>query len=273
MMKRHEDTDTDQGVGAAARALMDAAAELTKAVSKGAIDDVTHRAGVQVSEALRDAAAAMERATRRSRGRGASTREDLLRAAGRVFAEKGFHDASLEEIAVRAGYTKGAIYAHFSSKDDLMLELMRRHVRGCEAAQEVVLVSAFREGRLPEVLDAPDRSADEFSGTDSLLGIEMMLYALRKPEHRDEFAQLLQEGIEDLARELSCPAREGDTDAESGGEAPVTVEPGQALAFAAIVNFGSLYRAIGVPAADAASQAAAMEAVVGRGGRCRGRAD
>lgn len=263
MMARDEDSGNDHGVGAAARALMDAAAELTKAVSKGAIDDVTHRAGAQVSEALRDAAAAMERATRRETGRGSSTRDDLLAAAGHVFAEKGFHAASLGEVAVRAGYTKGAIYAHFSSKDDLMLELMRRDIGSPASTQDTTLVTAYREGRLAEVLDDGDRPDGEQAGMDSLLGIEMMLYALRHPEHHDEFAQALQEGIEDLARQLFAEPEGGAAASEGRNGVPVEDRLGRALAFAAIVNLGSLYQAIGVPAADGTTLAAAATGAVG----------
>lgn len=261
-MARDEDSGNDHGVGAAARALMDAAAELTKAVSKGAIDDVTHRAGAQVSEALRDAAAAMERATRRETGRGSSTRDDLLAAAGHVFAEKGFHAASLGEVAVRAGYTKGAIYAHFSSKDDLMLELMRRSVGGPGATDETVLVTAYRESRLPELLDAARDPDEESTGIDSLLGIEIMLYALRHPEHHDEFAHGLQGGLEELARQLFADPDESPDDEGSG--VPTPDQLGGALAFAAIVNFGSLYRAIGVPTVDGNTIAGAIERVLGR---------
>jgi AcrR family transcriptional regulator len=48
----------------------------------------------------------------------------LLRAAAEVFAERGFKDASVDEIAARAGYSKGALYWHFNSKDELFFALM-----------------------------------------------------------------------------------------------------------------------------------------------------
>lgn len=54
----------------------------------------------------------------------ARTRSHLMQAAGRVFARRGLHQASVEQIAAEAGYTKGALYANFDSKEDLFLALL-----------------------------------------------------------------------------------------------------------------------------------------------------
>jgi len=56
----------------------------------------------------------------------ARTVSALLEAAEHVFRTKGFARASLSEIASRAGYTKGAIYANFSSKEELFGAVVRR---------------------------------------------------------------------------------------------------------------------------------------------------
>lgn len=56
----------------------------------------------------------------------ARTRTELLDAAETVFAEQGFGQASLERIAERAGYTRGALYANFAGKDDLFLAVLDR---------------------------------------------------------------------------------------------------------------------------------------------------
>ena len=58
----------------------------------------------------------------------ALTRARLLDAARRVFARRGFHAASLEEIAQEAGATTGAIYSNFAGKEDLFLALFEDHV-------------------------------------------------------------------------------------------------------------------------------------------------
>src|SRR5262249_10424519 len=54
------------------------------------------------------------------------TRDALLDAAASVFAKRGFHGASLDEIAATAGYTRGAIYKHFADKDELLHEVCVR---------------------------------------------------------------------------------------------------------------------------------------------------
>src|SRR5580693_3466877 len=52
------------------------------------------------------------------------TRDHLLAAAADVFAERGFHGASLDQVAAAAGFTKGAVYSNFKNKDDLFLALI-----------------------------------------------------------------------------------------------------------------------------------------------------
>jgi AcrR family transcriptional regulator len=51
-------------------------------------------------------------------------REQLLASACRLFAEKGYEVTSTEEIARKAGLTKGALYFHFKSKEDILLALI-----------------------------------------------------------------------------------------------------------------------------------------------------
>ena len=55
------------------------------------------------------------------------TRSELVATARRAFLERGFHGASLDEIAEEAGYTKGAVYSNFAGKDDLYLALLDAH--------------------------------------------------------------------------------------------------------------------------------------------------
>ncbi len=63
----------------------------------------------------------------------ALTRSRLLEAAEEVFLRRGFHRAGLEEVTEEAGFSTGAVYSNFESKDDLFLALlderMERRVR------------------------------------------------------------------------------------------------------------------------------------------------
>lgn len=62
----------------------------------------------------------------------AQTRERLLASAAVVFTREGYGGASCDRIAEEAGYSKGALYSNFASKDELFLELVD-HYAGAEA--------------------------------------------------------------------------------------------------------------------------------------------
>jgi AcrR family transcriptional regulator len=62
-----------------------------------------------------------------SGGKRARTRAKLIGAAAEVIAEKGYDRASLEEIAARAGMTRGAVYGNFKGKEELFLALVASH--------------------------------------------------------------------------------------------------------------------------------------------------
>jgi TetR/AcrR family transcriptional regulator len=54
-----------------------------------------------------------------------SSREKILEAARQLFATKGFAETSVDEIAELAGVAKGTIYTHFSSKDEILVTILR----------------------------------------------------------------------------------------------------------------------------------------------------
>ena len=56
------------------------------------------------------------------------TREKLFEAAARVFEEQGIGGASIEAIAAAAGFTRGAFYSNFKSKDELIIAMLEDHV-------------------------------------------------------------------------------------------------------------------------------------------------
>ena len=88
----------------------------------------------------------MQRLSRQDRRE--RTRADLVAAARGVFLRSGFHGASLEEISERAGYTKGAVYSNFASKDELFLAVYDAHAAGRQRAyaQAVTGASTLEEG-------------------------------------------------------------------------------------------------------------------------------
>jgi AcrR family transcriptional regulator len=70
----------------------------------------------------------VDQRTRSARSAGRDAREELLQSALEVFAKRGYRGASIDEIAERAGYSKGALYWHFSSKNDLFYALLEERI-------------------------------------------------------------------------------------------------------------------------------------------------
>lgn len=110
------------------------------------------------------------------------TKERLLAAAAELFASRGVNGTSVEQIAERAGYTRGAFYGNFEDKHELVVELLAR--RRAQEAEEVAalaggsfddVMARLREWHLERARHLPDWFA---------LRTELTLYALRNPEAR-----------------------------------------------------------------------------------------
>jgi AcrR family transcriptional regulator len=104
------------------------------------------------SVAQRRDAAPFERVHRPSRE---AVRRRLLDAAFKVFADSGFANATMDEVASAAGLTKGAIYSNFASKDDLFFAIMSdqisRRVESVRAALDAAPVGGDRRQTLLEI--------------------------------------------------------------------------------------------------------------------------
>ena len=114
--------------------------------------------------------------------RRAMTRRHLLEAAAIVFARDGFHGSTLDEVAATAGFTKGAVYANFKSKDDLFLALLNDRTERQFAVITEVLESTGHEGRRPRVRELLHSGAFVSDETWDALYLEFVLYARRNPE-------------------------------------------------------------------------------------------
>jgi AcrR family transcriptional regulator len=76
--------------------------------------------------------------------RKARTRAQLLQAAARVYARRGFDSATLDEVAEEAGFTKGAVYDHFGSKENLLVALVDEYL-ALQIAEQVALFDPAKE--------------------------------------------------------------------------------------------------------------------------------
>lgn len=118
----------------------------------------------------------------------AGTRAALVRSAADVFARRGFHAASVDEIAENAGFSIGALYSNFDRKEDLLLAAIEQNVTDWAR----LFADRFRDAD-----NFPDQArsiADAWiAGVTAepepfLLWIELWAYAIRNDRLRDELA-------------------------------------------------------------------------------------
>ncbi|MFC8191547.1 TetR/AcrR family transcriptional regulator [Cellulomonas sp. NPDC057328] len=266
--------DDHDALSAATRALVDATATLTRVLGDQA-RTVVPEVGATVAQSLREAsrglavasetvsrtartaspagtgtaggtgtgtdgadapAAGGARAEDRRRQRVDRTRADLLAAAARVIAAKGYEGASVGDIAAEAGYTKGAVYAHFGSKEEVFLTLARDRlhitIESPDATIPGVTVDGVDEeavaGWLCGVQDDPR----------ILLSLEFLAYGLRHPEASGELARLHVASHEVLADQVAEVRR-----ARQGADAvPGTTQDDYdtALAVISVLNVATL---------------------------------
>jgi AcrR family transcriptional regulator len=149
----------------------------------------------------------VDRRTRAARAEGREARDELLTAALRVFARRGYGQAGVDEIAEAAGYSKGALYWHFSGKEELLLALLEERIDA--PARELV---ALLESAPPE-RDMSVEAGREFArrlGTQRdavLLEREYWSLAIRDPELRAHYAERQTELRGAFARALEARAR------------------------------------------------------------------
>src|SRR3954454_24557974 len=133
----------------------------------------------------------------------ARTRAKLMRSAARLFCHRGLEQASVEDIATDAGYTKGAFYSNFKSKEELFLAMLDQ-----KFGEELERI----EGALKT--DEPPDEAARHAGEDVLrfvrsdpewerLYLEFTAYAARNDEFREELltrTRAMDRELEDIYR-------------------------------------------------------------------------
>ena len=116
----------------------------------------------------------------------ARTRAGLLAAAARVLSRKGLQGASIDEVAQEAGYTKGAFYANFRSKEELFLALLDQHfAEHIEVVERELAGGGPLEQRARAIGADFDRSSLADPGWQRLF-LEFAVHATRDAGFRDE---------------------------------------------------------------------------------------
>jgi AcrR family transcriptional regulator len=119
------------------------------------------------------------------------TRDKLFEAAARVFEEQGIGSASIEAIAAAAGFSRGAFYSNFKSKDELIIAMLEDHVERSIARNLDLLAQHQDIDDFLNALKNMDRSKQDPLGRAPLLHMEMILFVARAEKRRPELAKRL----------------------------------------------------------------------------------
>jgi AcrR family transcriptional regulator len=146
------------------------------------------------------AARARTSAGSRQQARTEATRRKLLQAAEQLFARDGFEAARLEDIAAEAGYTRGAFYANFESKEDIFFALLEHWVaQRIEEVNALLRQHASAEQRLRALREYYAQNARDRQL--ALLSLEFKLFTLRHPEAAARF-RARRQGLRSCGSEL-----------------------------------------------------------------------
>src|SRR5437763_1727910 len=122
------------------------------------------------------------------------TRDKLFEAAARVFEEQGIGGASIETIAAAAGFTRGAFYSNFKSKEELIIAMLEDHLEQTIRRNLDLLATHKNLADFIDALQTMDHSRQDPLGRSPLLHMEMILFVARAEQRRPELAKRLRAG-------------------------------------------------------------------------------
>jgi AcrR family transcriptional regulator len=117
------------------------------------------------------------------------TRERVVAAAAKVFARRGYHRATVDEIASEAGFTIGALYSNFAGKEELFLAIADRQVEQRADEFRAIAEAAEGEGDASSEAAAQFRNVLEADPEWPLLFYEFWSLSVRNPELQGELAK------------------------------------------------------------------------------------
>lgn len=149
----------------------------------------------------------VDRRTREARAEGREARDELLTAALRVFARRGYRAAGVDEIAAEAGYSKGALYWHFAGKGELLDALLEERIDAPMREKIALLASAPPEQDMS--VEASRTFARQVADQREALLLEREYWslAIRDPELRARYAERQSELRRELATAMEARAQ------------------------------------------------------------------
>lgn len=130
------------------------------------------------------------------------TRQLLLESAFETFAKLGFHGASVDKIAEHAGFSKGAVYAHFHTKEDLFLAIVEQQMNLYVQNIRQVIEQQQSLSHFIETMDEYFDSVKPQTQTWSMLSMEFLLYAMREESARHKWSNMITETVEQISKSI-----------------------------------------------------------------------
>jgi TetR/AcrR family transcriptional regulator, fatty acid metabolism regulator protein len=139
-----------------------------------------------------------------------ATRERILKSALRVFADKGYHRAAVDDIVRDSGTSKGAVYHHFATKEAIFVALVDDFSARLQAA--VTTAIAAHQGALAKVESALRAVLETFGENRQLARLVLVeamslgaTYEAKRAEVHGRFAALIQGYLEEAVGEGAIP--------------------------------------------------------------------
>lgn len=186
----------------------------------------------------------------------ARTRARLVQSAEKVFLRRGYVAASIGQIARQAGYTTGAVYSNFDSKEDLGLAVLER--RMCDTTTLLQDELDAAEATVDARLHVLQIWADKTMGSEAwvVLTTEFLLAARTKPTIRRKFAEEMRR-----ARQLVAEILQKQID-ELGGRLPL--DPDELATVVVGLGLGLSIQRVADPELPGGTFAEAVAVLMGR---------
>lgn len=127
----------------------------------------------------------------------------MLAAARETFARRGFEGCSVDDLAEAAGYSKGAFYSNYPSKEAVFLELLRQHkAQGIAALAQLAQEDGDADQSMTRLVALSQQAEGNYDWC--LLSVEFQLRAAREPAFRREFNALCREERAAMSRFLKA---------------------------------------------------------------------
>ncbi|MCY8673422.1 TetR/AcrR family transcriptional regulator [Bacillus haynesii] len=131
------------------------------------------------------------------------TRQLLLESAVEIFSELGFHGASVEKIAEHAGFSKGAVYSNFKSKEELFLALLEQQMNLQVNNIDQIINKQHSVSYFIETMNDHFVSVVKENQKWMILNMEFLLYVMRNESVRYKWSCMIRDSVDRISKSVA----------------------------------------------------------------------